>query len=570
MHSSRILEMHLHATSASAASHWAAFLRARPAIHHLRLTSVFDQAKPEHNSEEGSSLALSSSFYGVPLSCSSVDATGYFASAFGQMPTDSPAALTELTIKMGSQFLPSHDTSLWSGIHGLQHLQQLTKLRMKDVAHKDGETDPLPCGLANTPSTLHSLAIEGSGQFTTSPLHVGIPQVLAARLLTQLNLVDCPVRCLSGALAYCLQGLTSLSLRESTVYGDNDFTVTQLINLLQLDLAKAAWLVDDWYLNLESFVGWPLLRVLNICEGFEPQSLFCNIQVLDVSLVHEVYASWLTPGMIGTKIHLLNIERQTHPKLIVDMLSPPFSALLVEVRVGLPANTLASEASEILLDLVCSCRCLQTLQLSNHGDRSEQGHTRVVVPDGVGTQLKALVLDDIWCTVVDLSFTTSLSTITLITVDSCNQVCQLGFPSSLQSLTFIGDSMFGTEVNEGQLAPLSRLTRLSLGVDGPNGGCASQRALASPAGVVRLPLLPSSLRHLHLWADKFNYIYDFDYVLGQPFVDYCDWHCLDPCTNLERLTLPTCYSLKGQLKAFVQSARHLHIVEYVDDQDDID
>jgi len=275
----------------------------------------------------------------VPLSCSSVDANGYFASAFGQMPTDSPAALTELTIKMGGQFLPSHDTSLWSGIHGLQHLQQLTKLRMKVVAHKDGKTDPLPCGLANTPSTLHSLAIEGSGQFTTSPLHVGIPQVLAARLLTQLNLVDCPVRCLSGALAYCLQGLTSLSLRESTVYGDNDFTVTQLINLLQLDLAKAAWLVDDWYLNLESFVGWPLLRVLNICEGFEPQSLFCNIQVLDVSLVHEVYASWLTPGMIGTKIHVLNIERQTHPKLIVDMLSLPFSALLVEVRVGLPANT---------------------------------------------------------------------------------------------------------------------------------------------------------------------------------------------------------------------------------------
>jgi len=94
----------------------------------------------------------------------------------------------------------------------------------------------------------------------------------------------------------------------------------------------------------------------------------------------------------------------------------------------------------------------------------------------------------------------------------------------------------------------------------PNGGCASQRAVASPAGVVRLPLLPSSLRHLHLWADKFNYIYDFDYVLGQPFVDYCDWHCLDPCTNLERLTLPTCYSLKGQLKAFVQSARHLPVI----------
>ncbi len=77
VHSSKIHEMHLHATSASAASHWAAFLRARPAIHHLRLTSVFDQAKPEHSSEEEiSSLALSSSFYGVLLSCSSIIATG--------------------------------------------------------------------------------------------------------------------------------------------------------------------------------------------------------------------------------------------------------------------------------------------------------------------------------------------------------------------------------------------------------------------------------------------------------------------------------------------------------------
>ncbi len=108
------------------------------------------------------------------------------------------------------------------------------------------------------------------------------------------------------------------------------------------------------------------------------------------------------------------------------------------------------------------------------------------------------------------------------------------------------------------------MTRLTLGLDGPDGGCASQHALASPAGVVSLPLLPGSLRHLHLWADE------LDHIPEQPFVDYCDWHCLDPCTNLERPTLPTCYSLKGQLKAFVQSARHLHIVEYVDDQDDTD
>lgn len=71
-------------------------------------------------------------------------------------------------------------------------------------------------------------------------------------------------------------------------------------------------------------------------------------------------------------------------------------------------------------------------------------------------------------------------------------------------------------------------------------------------------------------ADEMNYIFDFDYVPGQPFVDYCDWHCLNPYTNLERLTLPTCYSLKGHVKAFVQSARHLHIVEYVDQQDDTD
>ena len=307
-----------------------------------------------------------------------------------------------------------------------------------------------------------------------------------------------------------------------------------------------------------------------MCEGFAPQSLFCKIQVLDVSLVHEIYASCLTPGMSGAKIHILSIERQNHPNLIADMLSLPFFALLVEVRIGLPPHTLGSEASEILLDLIRNCRCLQTLQLICQGDQSRQGHTRVFVPAGVGNQLKALVLAGIWFTVVDLSFTTTLSTVSLITIDSCNQLCQLALPSSLQSLTFFGESLFGIEVNEGQLTPLSHFTRLTLGVDGPNGGCAPQRALASPAGVVRLPLLPSSLRHLHLWADEMNYMFDFDHLPGQPFVDYCDWHCLDPCTNLERLTLPTCYSLKGHLKAFVQSARHLHIVEYVDEQDDTD
>ncbi len=334
---------------------------------------------------------------------------------------------------MGGHFLTSRCTDLWSSIPDLQHLQQLTNLHMKVAPDTYGELDSSLCSLSKTPSMLHSLAVEGSDKLLTSPLNVEVPQVLAARLLTQLNLVDCTVRCLSGALADCLQGLTSLSL-----------------------------------------------------------------------------------------------------------------------------------------DLVCSCRCLQTLQLICQGDQSRQGHTMVVVPAGVGNQLKALVLDGIWSTVVDLSFTTSLSTVSLITIDSCNQLCQLALPSSLQSLACFGESLFGIEVNEGQLAPLSHLTRLTLGVDGPNGGCASQRALASPAGVVRLPLLPTSLRHLHLWADESDYIFDFDYVPGQPFVNFCDWHCLDPCTNLERLTVPTCYSLKGQLKAFVQSARHLHIVEYVDEQDDTD
>lgn len=307
-----------------------------------------------------------------------------------------------------------------------------------------------------------------------------------------------------------------------------------------------------------------MLKILNICESSVSQSLFCNIEVLDISLVHEVYAIWLTPG-IGAKIHILN--KNSSPKLMVDMLSLAYSGLLVEVRVALPAYTLSSEASDILLDLVRGCRCLQTLHLSNNrGIRSP--HAQIAVPAGVGTRLQTLVLDDLFCTVVDFSFTTSLFTVSLITVDSCNQPCQLGLPSSLQSLKFVGDSLFGIEVNEGQLASLSHLTRLALGVGGPNGRVASQRALGSPAGVVRLPRLPSSLRHLHLWAHELNYHYDCDYVRGHPFVDYCDWHCLDPCTNLERLTLPTCYSLKGHLKAFVQSARHLHIVEYMDDQDD--
>ena len=113
VHSIQVHEMHLHATSASAASHWAAFLRARPASHHLRLTSVFDQVKPGHNSEgKISSLAFSSSFYGLPLSCSSIDATGYFVSVLGQMPTDSPATLMDLKTTMGGQFLPSDGTGL--------------------------------------------------------------------------------------------------------------------------------------------------------------------------------------------------------------------------------------------------------------------------------------------------------------------------------------------------------------------------------------------------------------------------------------------------------------------------
>ncbi|KAL0045074.1 hypothetical protein WJX82_007373 [Trebouxia sp. C0006] len=50
--------------------------------------------------------------------------------------------------------------------------------------------------------------------------------------------------------------------------------------------------------------------------------------VLDISLVHEVYAIWLTPG-IGAKMHILN--KNSSPKLMVDMLSLTYSGLLVEV-----------------------------------------------------------------------------------------------------------------------------------------------------------------------------------------------------------------------------------------------
>ena len=66
-----------------------------------------------------------------------------------------------------------------------------------------------------------------------------------------------------------------------------------------------------------------------------------------------------------------------------------------------------------------------------------------------------------------------------------------------------------------------------------------------------MPLLPISLRHLDIQTSRAD----------RGWVDCCDWKCLNGC-NIEYLRLPSPEHLVGNLKAWVHSARHLHIVEF--------
>ena len=208
------------------------------------------------------------------------------------------------------------------------------------------------------------------------------------------------------------------------------------------------------------------------------------------------------------------------------------------------------------------CNSLKVLHLSNFGFRSVplDDAVNIKLHGQCGEQLTQLHLEQFPCNILDLASSAFLTSVKLHCVKSRHGAAfQLSLPSSLRSLDYCGDLLFGSTGRQ-QLQHCSHLTYLAI---------SPEKLYKLPE--CELPLLPSSLYHLQLRSmDHDEYFHDdechhdhdeYYHDIDDDWIEDRSWEILNACTNLERLTLPDGFSLSGNIKETVAALRHLHVVD---------
>ena len=156
-----------------------------------------------------------------------------------------------------------------------------------------------------------------------------------------------------------------------------------------------------------------------------------------------------------------------------------------------------------------------------------------------GACLHRLSLSRVSFWLLDLQNAVRLTSLALRDVDAAPDFT-LVLPPWLQSFEFTGSYLFTPKARHVLLiyTCLNKLKVVGKGV----------AALAQ----FNMPLLPKTLCHLDVQTSRAE----------RAWVDCCDWKCLNGCTNIEYLRLPSPEHLVGNLKAWVRGARHLHVVEF--------
>ncbi len=184
-------------------------------------------------------------------------------------------------IECGQPFMPAATSSLLSCLHALHHLTQLKSLHLKVHSQNRGGDAMVSC-LLKSPCSLQHLKLEGTGSHPTYLgskkflvptflgiwLTAGIAGMLSANMqgLENIELKRCRI-VLAEGLTPCFSNLTRLSLNSSFIHTDaaKALDVTRLTNLVHLDISNTTWFDGTGSQRaIDSFVGWPALRVLDI------------------------------------------------------------------------------------------------------------------------------------------------------------------------------------------------------------------------------------------------------------------------------------------------------------------
>ena len=374
-------------------------------------------------------------------------------------------------------------------------------------------------------------AQSGCGPYEVSQL------VPLLQSLSHLHLQAASVTFIHSSIV-CLSGLKSLCINDCTIVADWD-NLSKLTNLTLLDLGHCSCFnaVHAWT-NLPHFAAWSELRTLKFvqCTLFDEQTLF------RIPAVVEVHASHVLSSLPD---HQLCLHAEWCTLEVVEdycRAAPCISVgnCLVKLQIKLLETHIGSLVAQLI-----HCQKLQVLHIKVY--ECVDGAVSVVL-DQCG--LTELCLEGMDCEMLDLARTTSLTSLQLLQFafpDRGEDQTRACLPHALKSLRVTSDSLL-QQPHWLRLEHCTQLTRLEMwsrpDIDGPNTLCRPFR-----------PSLPSSLKRLAVQVHSYSH-----------WCDFFDWHFLDVCINLQRLTLPDRerLTLRGamQLQAWLTAARHLHILDF--------
>ena len=533
VNSSHISFLHVHADCSFSYKHWSKFFLSKLSVGILRLTASVDFLCGMNDGHIWARPFMQQ----VASICDHLEADEAFATDLHYLALQ-PAQLKNLT----AGFCSPPYTESCCIFPDVRHLTQLTGLHL-DWNNKSSTPRVGSETLSRIPESLNELTVRLQWK-EKDPFSIQSMIKPCLAFIPTLRLEECSVAFAEGGIT-CLCKLTSFSAASSNIWADID-NLDKLTKLTCLDLAKTIWHelcprtgkpLPDISGPFASFAGWPELKLLKITNC----NLFCPSTQLDLPGVQEVQAGWIVPELVNIRLHLhhgLYEYTSFDPQCL---LRPSCATCLVDLRLILDPRVLGTGSAAIVQQVLFICNSLQVLHLTSWycSVGNPGGAVNIMLHEQCGEQLTQLHLTHLSCNILNLASSAFLTSVKLICVKPRHGAAfQLSLPSSLRSLDYCGDNLFGSTCRQ-QLQHCLHLTYLAIRPEKHN-----------KLPDYELPLLPSSLCHLQLGMKQYQWISGLS------------WDILNACTNLERLTLPATFTLSGNIKETVAALRHVHIVDF--------
>lgn len=329
---------------------------------------------------------------------------------------------------------------------------------------------------------------------------------------------------------------------------DGELEVSRLTNLTYLDLTQTICFWEDaWVEAMDTFEAWPSLKVLKVVGTnlFDRQTVLKAPDVSELEVLYPLGEAMTTSEVADLTVHAhvtMVQDAMVHEVPSVPLYGNPVVSLHIHHQA-----TAASASGHDFWPMLEHYPNLQSLHVHNSVVLAEAPDLGLLFRRVGFTQLDKLELAGITCTTLDFGHLPGLSELVLHRVDHKAPLQSLVMPESLQKLTFEGSSLFGVQLMtsgarsnvhvEHNLQDLTQLTELVLSP--------VRFSQLSVDWQPSLPSFPASLRCLA--------------VTRWHFVNV-DWSGLRVCKHLERLILPGGYKRSLELRSYISTARHLHVV----------